>query len=226
MSTATEKAGQLYPGQRLTRDEFLRRWEAMPELKYAELIGGIVYMPSPVSIHHGKADNRVATWVGTYSAFTPVCESATSATWLMLQDAPQPDETLRLLTEFGGHSRHDGNYWAGAPEFAAEVSRSTADYDLRQKLDLYQSAGVDEYLVMLLETREIRWHRLVSGVYELMSPAADGIFRSRVFPGLWLQPGALLDGDMAAVLATLQQGLQSAEHGEFIERCKLRRSGT
>ena len=42
-------------GEQLTRDEFERRYEAMPHLKKAELIEGVAYMPSPVRTDiHGK----------------------------------------------------------------------------------------------------------------------------------------------------------------------------
>jgi hypothetical protein len=37
----------LRDGDRLTRDEFLRRWDAMPDVKWTELIDGVVHMPSP-----------------------------------------------------------------------------------------------------------------------------------------------------------------------------------
>ncbi len=108
---------------------------------------------------------------------------------------------------------------------AAEISLSSKNYDLREKLELYQAAGVDEYLAVLLKEREVRWHRLVKGVYKVMRPAADGILRFKVFPGLWLNPTALLDGDNAMVLATLHEGLKSPEHAAFVERLQQRRAG-
>jgi Uma2 family endonuclease len=225
MATVEEKVLPLYPGQRLTRDEFLRRWEAMPQLKNAELIGGIVYMPSPVSREHGRADRIINVWHGNYESQTPGLEGSANDTWLMLQDSPQPESTLRILPEFGGHSRAAGKYTAGSPEFLTEVCLSSEDYDLHEKLDLYEQAGVDEYLAVLLASREIRWHRLVEAAYQLIPPDADGILRSKVFPGLWLHPQALLGGDMALVLATLQKGLESKEHAVFVQELQRRRGG-
>ena len=61
------------------------------------------------------------------------------------------------------------------------------------------------------------------GRFELMPPAADGILRSTVFPGLWLDPAALVRGDKAKVKAILQQGLSSAEHAEFVARLERAR---
>src|SRR5437773_3526034 len=106
MSTVEEKVLPLYPGQRLSREEFVRRWEAMPQVKLAELIRGVVYMPSPLSLRHGSTENAVATWLGVYRAATPGCEAANNTTWLMAPDsAPQPDTSLRILPECGGQSR-------------------------------------------------------------------------------------------------------------------------
>lgn len=218
-----ERVPPLAAGDHLTRDEFLRRWEADPDLKYAELIGGKVYMPSPVSRDHGKMDRRVGTWLGTYQAATPGVDGANNATSLMLEDAPQPDLSLIVLPEYGGASWAEGRYFGGAPELLAEVCVSTASNDLHEKLALYQSAGVEEYLVVIVFEQEIRWHELVDGRYQVFSPDADGLWRSRVFPGLWLDGNALLTGHLKRVLDCLEEGLRSAEHEEFVAQLAARR---
>ncbi len=102
----------LVRGDKLTREEFLRRWEAMPNVKFAELIGGIVYMPSPLSLGHGDRDNSVGTWLGVYAASTPGCQASNNATCLMEDDVPQPDSHLRLLADYGGQSWEEGLYSA------------------------------------------------------------------------------------------------------------------
>jgi Uma2 family endonuclease len=224
MSTVEQKVPALLPGQRLTRDEFLRRWEALPDLKHAELVGGVVYMPSPVRLEHGDQDSLVSGWLNAYMFFTPGCKASINATWFMLSDAPQPDDTLRILPEFGGKSNDDGRYGIGAPELLVEVSLSSADFDLHEKLDLYQKAGVQEYVIVLVEANEVRWHRLVAGAYELLPPSEDGVLRSVVFPGLWLNPGALLAQDIRQLWATLQQGVQTPEHTAFVALLASRRS--
>jgi Uma2 family endonuclease len=168
MATVEQSIGSLVPGERLAREEFLRRFEAMPHVKNAELIGGIVYMPSPVSRDHGIRDNRLSTWLGVYAAFTPGCEAADNSTWLMLDDAPQPDSDLRILPNYGGASTLQGRYAAGAPELLVEVGVSSGDTDLGEKMELYRAAGVREYLVLLVAPRELRWYQLVAGNYQLM----------------------------------------------------------
>src|SRR4051812_4970632 len=188
----------------------------MPHVKKAELIGGIVYMPSPVSRNHGTRDFRLSTWLGVYAAYTPGCEGVTNSTWLMAEDCPQPDADLRILPEYGGGSGMEGAYAAGAPELITEISLSRRSVALGARLELYRSAGVREYLVFLVAPRELRWYRLVGDTYQLATFSADGILRSEVFPGLWLDVAALLEGDMAHVLTVLQQGLQSPEHAAFV----------
>jgi Uma2 family endonuclease len=195
-----ERVPPLTAGDKLTREEFLRRWEAQPRIKLAELIGGIVYMPSPVSIEHGDMDRRIGTWLGVYQAATPGTESGHNATAFVLDDALQPDVNLRLLPEYGGGSWAENHYLHGVPELVAEVSVTSASYDLHAKYTLYESAGVPEYLIVLLFEREIRWHALTEGCYQPVSRDVDGLWRSRIFPGLWLDGQAMLAGDMQQVL--------------------------
>lgn len=218
MSTVEHEVPLLAAGDKLTRDEFLRRWEAMPKVKFAELIGGIVYMPSPLSREHGVLNSRVNYWLGHYPAFTPGCEVGNNATWLMQEDFPQPDVYLRILPERGGQSGDRGLYAQGAPEFVAEISLSSTAYDLHQKLDLYQTAEVREYLAILVREREVRWHRLIDDMFQVVAADEDGVLRSTVFPGLWLDAPAFLAADVARVLTVLSQGLNAPEHAEFVAR--------
>ena len=76
-----------------------------------------------------------------------------------------------------------------------------------------------EYIVWRVLDAEFDWFVLRGGKYERLEPSADGLLRSIVFPGLWLDPDAMIRGDMASALAVLEQGLNSSEHAEF--RAKL-----
>lgn len=217
MSIIDLEAPTLTAGDNLSREEFLRLWEMNPEIKKAELIGGIVYMPCPLSVQHGDRESDVGIWCGVYRVHTPGTASGHNTTSFLLDDCPQPDVNLRILTEYGGASWLEDKYLAGSPEFLAEICLSSAAYDLHQKLDLYQSARVQEYLAILLYEKEIHWHVLENGTYTLLQPDPDGVWRSRVFPGLWLDGKAFFNGDMVQVLAKLQEGLDSAEHQEFVK---------
>jgi Uma2 family endonuclease len=224
VATVIEQAAPpLSAGDTLSRDEFFRRWELHPEIKKAELIGGIVYMASPVSPEHGHYDSDIAGWLKYYSVRTPGTDSGINTTSCMMDASPQPDHYLCILTEYGGGSWEEDNKLHGAPELLAEVSRSSASYDLHAKLDLYQEAKVPEYITILLYEQEVRWHVLTRGKYEILLPDADGVWRSRIFPGLWLPGKALLSRELVKVFDTLQEGLASKEHKAFVKELAKRK---
>jgi Uma2 family endonuclease len=206
-------------GDSLTSDEFLRRWEAMPELKHAELIDGIVYMPSPVSIEHADYHLPLSGWLANYVAATPGCRAGADGTWLMGErNVPQPDIALRILPDYGGQSRVEGKYPAGAPELIVEVAASSRARDLGIKLKLYERMGVREYLIALPGESRLIWYEWSAGGYRRLEPGADGIFRSVCFPGLWLSPDALWRLDLQQLFAVLREGIATPEHAAFVER--------
>ncbi len=206
-------------GDRLSRDEFERRFDAMPDLKKAELIKGVVYMGSPVRFgKHGEPHARLLTWLGTYAAFTRGVGLGDNATVRLASDTePQPDALLRVEAVGRANTRISvDDYVEGAPELVAEISSSTASYDLHDKLDAYRDAGVKEYVVWRVEDREFDWFLLRDGEYTRAALDAEGVCHSRTFPGLRLAAAALLAGDMARVMEELQKGLDAAEHAEFV----------
>jgi Uma2 family endonuclease len=208
-------------GDVLTRAEFERRYEAMPHLKKAELIEGVVYVPSPVRHrYHGHHHTHLIGWLVHYEAQTPGVEASDNATVrLDLDNEPQPDVLLLIDPACGGQARIDAEgYIAGAPELVAEVASSSASYDLHAELRVYRRNGVREYIVWRVLDQEIDWFVLRAGQYERVSLDAEGLYRSEVFPGLWLDPAALLRGDLATVLAIVQRGLTSPEHAAFMTR--------
>jgi hypothetical protein len=222
-TTVNPRIPELAAGDKLTRAEFLRRWEAHPEIKNAELIGGIVYMASPVSLDHGVMHSDVGLWLGLYGVATPGTACGFRTTSFILEDTPQPDVHLRILPECGGSSAVEDVYLGGCPELFAEICDSSASYDLHVKFELYQAAGIPEYMVILLDEHEVRWHVLVNGRYQLLAADRDGLLRSRIFPGLWLDSKALLARNMQQVLARLQEGLRSSEHQRFVAELASRK---
>jgi Uma2 family endonuclease len=219
MATSTasriEADAPLAQGDRLTRDEFERRYEQMPHVKKAELIEGIVYMPSPVRAHHHALPHSLLSlWLGNFAAETPGVECAPDATVrLDLDNEPQPDLILFKLPSKGGQARISADdYIEGAPELAAEIVGSSRAYDLHQKKGAYRRNGVREYLAWITSEQRVLWWELREGEYREIPPDADGLLKSRVFPGLWLDAGALLAGDKKALLAALRRGLESPRH--------------
>jgi Uma2 family endonuclease len=208
----------LESGDRLTRAEFMRRYEAMPDLKKAELVEGVVYLPSPVrQTYHGGQHSHLVGWLVNYRADTPGVETGDNSTILLdLDNAPQPDALLFVQPAHGGQIKFDEDgYIVGAPDLVAEVTASSASYDLHDKLNAYRRNGVREYVVHRVLDQKVDWFVLKEGRFEALLPSADGILRSTIFPGLWLDPAALIRGDVATVLAVVRQGLTSPEHAKF-----------
>ncbi len=212
------KLPPLENGDRLTRSEFEQRYNAMPHLKKAELIEGIVYMAFPLrATAHGSPHGDIMGWLWTYKAATPgVALYDNPTVRLDADNEPQPDAVLRLAT--GGQSWiSPDDYIEGAPELIVEIAASSASYDLHDKLRVYRRNGVREYIVWCTYSQQIDWFSLEDGQYKPQSPDASGILRSRQFPGLWLAASALLAGHLAEVLQTLQQGIATSDHQTFVE---------
>jgi Uma2 family endonuclease len=209
----------LQNGDQLTRQEFERRFDATPGLKKAELIEGRVYVSPPVSLeYHGEPHSNVICWLGNYRAATPGVRGGDNGSIrLDLDNMPQPDAFLLLDPAKGGQAHLDADgYVVGAPELVAEIAASTASYDLHAKLNVYRRSGVREYIVWRTYDRELDYFILNEGRYDRLAPGGDGICRSRAFPGLWLAPAALLNGELSEVLRVLQSGLTTLEHAAFV----------
>ncbi|NEP31247.1 MAG: Uma2 family endonuclease [Moorea sp. SIO2B7] len=208
-------------GDRLTRVEFERRYQAMPDTKKAELIEGVVYVASPVRItKHANPHGKIITWLGVYEAATPgVMLGDNPTVRLDFDNEPQPDAILRIDQQKGGQSRiTDDDYIEGAPELIVGIAASSASYDLHDKLRAYRRNGVKEYLVWLVQEQQFRWYELDAGEYLQQQPDQLGVLSSNVFPGLQLAVEPLLAGEMQRVLAVLQEGIDSKAHKDFVAR--------
>ena len=232
----------LYHGMRMRRPEYHRRYKRTPAGFRAELIGGRVYInqdadgraggdlwdePSGEMMgtkrRHARGHSLVSAWLNWYVDATidavPDLELGITPTVILADGSePEPDLTFRRITpeqETVEDEQFDG-WMAGAPQLAIEVSDSTRRRDAGPKREDYERNGVPEYLMLDLPGRRVRWFvRGEDGAYVELAPGADGLLKSREFPGLWLDPAALLAGDRAALKAALAAGLASPEHAAF-----------
>ena len=212
----------LVDGDHLTRAEFHRRYEAMPSDVRAELIEGVVCMASPVShVRHGQPHLRLGRWLGRYLDRTPALDEwAGDNSTVVLDDRnePQPDLLLSLPPAVGGRSVLEGGYLVGPPTLAIEVAASSAAIDLHRKLDAYRVNGVAEYLVWRTDDAAVDWFLLRGNRYDRQSPDDDGLVKSEAFPGLWLDPAALVARDLPRLFAAIDAGCSTPEHAAFVER--------
>ncbi|MDB9313431.1 Uma2 family endonuclease [Spirulina sp. CS-785/01] len=216
MQIQPQSCPPLENGDRLSYREFERRYAAMPDDQKAELVEGVVYMASPLKFTtHAKPHADLIGLLWTYKMATPPTEIGIEPTVRLDSDNEvQPDGVLLIpgrQTELSPEG-----YIQGPPELVMEIAASSAAIDLGDKKRVYRRNGVEEYLVWQLFEQRLDWFYLEEGVYQSLSPDEEGILRSRIFPGLWLNQPQLLQNNLAAVLETLQAGLRAAEHQAFI----------
>ena len=230
MSTTDREAAVatawLVDGERLDRVTFHERYAAMPEEVRAELIGGVVSMASPLGLRHGRSNVPVIVWLSYYAELTPGVEVLDNAS-VFFEDygEPQPDVVLRILPENGGRTTDEGNFYANGPELVVEISDSTLKKDLGPKLRDYERAGVPEYIVLGIDPPAVRWHVGRLGKLVEVGPDVDGVYRSQVFPGLWLDPSMLLSGDTRSLRAMVDRGVATPQHAAFVAKLAGARGG-
>ncbi|MCT7952874.1 Uma2 family endonuclease [Ancylothrix sp. C2] len=226
--TTPQHLPPLENGDRLIRPEFERRYSAMPEVRKAELIEGVVYMASPLRFRpHAKPHADLIGWLWTYKIATPQLEMGIEPTVrLDIDNEPQPDGVLLISPESGGNSTlSEDGYLEGAPELMVEIAASSAAIDLGDKKRAYRRNGVQEYIVWQVFDQRIDWFSLQDGDYVSLMPNEQGAICSVVFPGLWLDVAAMLQGNMQQVLAILQAGINSQEHQTFLQHLIAQQQG-
>jgi hypothetical protein len=224
--TADPSIPPLQNGDHLTVAEFERRYENMPGLKRADLINGVVYMGSPVTIDlHASQHFDFVTWLGLYRAYTLGVEGGDNATLKLPvgMAQPQSDACLRIRPDYGGRSKTKKGYITGGVELAGEIAGSSCSFDMNEKYAAYEQNGILEYIVWRVEDQVIDWFILKRGKYQRLVKVKNGLYKSKVFPGLWLDPNAMVAGNLAKVIDVVQQGVASPEHQRFVEKLRSRK---
>lgn len=215
----------LHGGDQMTQEEFHRLYSAMPDGYRAELVGGTVFEPSPLGVDHSDAQAHLIAVFLAYAGGTPGLQAGDNATTILgREDEVQPDLFLRIRPQYGGQSRDivskgkflkqkGVRFIEGAPELLAEVCHTSRAIDLHLKKKRYIIAGVLEYLVVCLNPQKIYWFDLKNQTE--LTVGGDGILRSIVYPGLWLDTGALFRCDYATLMDRIAAGMRTAEYEEF-----------
>jgi len=213
-------------GDRMKQPEFHRRYKAYLRKRVVfELVGGTVYMAPPLSLTLSDYDEEMGFALGLYRRSTPGVQVLRGATAILDEESePQPDLGLRIRPECGGRSRSVDDYVEGPPELLVEIAHSTRALDMHQKRTDYERAGVLEYLVVCTEERELHWFNFQTA--RPLRPDRAGVYRSKVFPGLWIDGQALLNLDSARVTEVVRQGIASPAHATFVRRLERARRRT
>lgn len=205
-------------GNSLTQSEFHQLYRTAPPGFRAELIGGIVHVPSPVSIAHGEYHSLIIGLLFPYQFATKGIQVVDNTSLILgVNDEPQPDVSVRILPEYGGQSgTTDEDYIDGAPELIIEVATSSRSIDMYSKRSRYEATGVLEYLIVNTREGRLHWFDLQSG--STRSIDSDGIVRTQVMPGLWIDSKAVIEKNGARMMAILNQGLATPEHVAFVQK--------
>jgi len=204
-------------GDRMKQPEFHRRYELYDEDTKIELVGGVVYMSSPLRKPHSDYDGRLGYGFERYAEGTPGVEALHGATTILGEESePQPDLGLRIIPAFGGQSWDEGEYVAGPPELLSEIAYASRSIDLHAKLEDYRATGVQEYLVVLVEEQAIRWFHFPTN--SEINPDHKGLAKSLIFPGLWIDVPALMRLDLRSIREGIEAGLRSKAHAVFVKR--------
>ena len=225
--TEADAVFELENGARMDQKTFHALYLKTPEGFKAELIGGTVYvMSSPVSPRHGKSHFRVVLWLGLYADETPGTEGVDNTTTVLAAESePQPDAALLILPEYGGRvTIVEDRHVSGPLDLVVEVAHTRRAIDLGAKKRDYEAAGVREYVVVLAKEQSVRWFRRSDAGFAEVSAGDDGLFRSTVFPGLWLDPKGLFSPTSRPLTAAVRRGLASPEHAAFVAELEARRA--
>jgi Uma2 family endonuclease len=223
--TPAEAVFLLENGARMDRRTFHELYLFTPESFGAELIGGEVYVSSPVSARHSVPHARLVGLMLYYVRETPGIEVHDNCTTILGEHSePQPDAALAIERSCGGQSRiNKEGYLEGAPELVGEIAASSAAIDLGKKKEDYEKAGVLEYLVFLMKEQELIWHTRREGGFEPLAPSAAGILKSQAFPGFWLSERTFFERRLNPDFELIEKGLTSPEHAAFVAQLKTRR---
>ena len=213
-------------GDRMDQQTFHELYKQTPDGFKAELIGGIVYVASPVSFHHGKPHLAMAYWLARYVEDTPGVQGFDNATTILGEKSePQPDLVMRIEPEYGGQTRNNQEKIIVGPcELVVEIANSSVAIDTHAKKADYESAGVLEYLIVMVKPKSVVWYTRGKSGFRELAPDAEGLLKSRVFPGLWLDPAGVFERSKKRLRAMLEQGLASPEHAAFVNKLEAKRA--
>ena len=181
----------------------------------ADLVGGVVHLWIRVTVSHGQMSATLNGGIGLSRVGLTGIHGGVRTTTVLGDDSEvQPDATLRF--PIGGTSAvNDDDYLVGCPELVCDVVDTADAHALTARRADDERYGATEVVMVTVREPRVLWLVGEGDRLTERSPDADGVYRSGVFPGLWLDPAALLAEDMQRLLDVLRQGLATPEHAAF-----------
>lgn len=170
--------------ERMGVEEFFRD---APEDQKAELIDGVMIMPSPPLTIHEQLFSFLFRLLGGYTEELELGEILGSRTAVALDanNAPEPD--ILFVSADRRHIIQEKGVM-GAPDLVIEIlSAGTVRYDRGTKFDAYERAGVRElWLIDPYGPTGTEFYCLEGGRFQPFISDADGILRSAAVSGFWI----------------------------------------
>ena len=173
---------------RMSFEEFIK-WAGEDIL--AELVQGDVVMMTPASLPHQALSMFLTRVLSDYVDVGEIGWIGTAPIALRL--SPDTVREPDLLFVANDHlDRVKETCVDGPADLVIEiVSADSVGRDRGEKYYEYEQAGIPEYWLIDSRTRRAEFYQLQGAYYQPMFPDAQGIYRSRVLPGFWLNVGWL-----------------------------------
>lgn len=163
----------------------------------------------------GELASSVSYWLCQYRRSTPCVESLGRVS-IFLDPTTEIETTAAMWLTPGADDRPRWQRCEGVPELLVEVTATVHNKVFRRRLRVYEQSEIHELLVVTGDPRDTALYARENGRFARVSPADDGSYRSRVFPGLWLDPSALFSDEWNEMAACLDRGMATEEHAAFV----------
>jgi Uma2 family endonuclease len=182
----------------------------VPDGEKADLIDGVIYMPSPDNLQAARLFSWLFRLLSEFVEARDLGEVYPLRVAFRLDDgaAPEPDIGFLSKRNLGRAYR---NYIEGPPDLAIEiVSPESAQRDYVSKRQLYEKHGVPEYWILDEALKKVLLLRLEATGHYREVQVRKGILRSRVISGFWLKEEWLWQQPRPAVLSAAKKILRKS----------------
>jgi Uma2 family endonuclease len=203
--TLTREAGTITaPARKLAYDEFLH-WDG--DNQHVEWVDGKVVEMSPVTEEHTNVGLFLLLLLKHYAE----AKRLGRVFYEPFQMKTGPDLPGRapdiLFVANANLGRLKQLCLDGPGDLVVEIiSPGSRSVDRGQKFYEYEQGGVPEYWLIDPDRKQAEFYqRGTDGIYRLVAPDADGAYRSREMPGLWLKVDWLWQRPLPALLTVLKE---------------------